>query len=200
MQLAAIQPSTQQAAEPTPRRWTRSEFQQMADLGWFAGQRVELIEGEVMVLSPQKFPHYATCDRVAETLRRELGAGCWVRIQAPLDLGPSSEPEPDVSVVAGSRDDYTDHPTTALLIVEVSDTTLANDRGRKASLYARSNIADYWIVNLVDAQLEVRRNPVADSSQPYGFSYADETVLQPSEFVTPLNAPQARIAVADLLP
>jgi Uma2 family endonuclease len=200
MQLAAIQPSAQKAAEPTPRRWTRSEYQQMADLGWFAGQRVELIEGEVMVLSPQKFPHYATCDRVAETLRQALGAGCWMRIQAPLDLGPSSEPEPDVSVVGGSRGDYTDHPTTALLIVEVSDTTLANDRGPKASLYARSNIADYWIVNLIDSQLEVYRNPAHDPAQPYGYRYLDVTSIAGSNLVIPLLFPQARVPLADLLP
>jgi Uma2 family endonuclease len=199
MSVAQIdQPAGQ--AEPSPRRWTKAEFYRMADLGWFAGQRVELIEGDVMVLSPQKFLHYSTCDRVAETLRRILGPTVWVRIQAPIDLGPFSEPEPDVSAVSGSRDDYTNHPTTALLIVEVSDTTLANDRGRKASLYARAHIADYWVVNLVDSQLEVFRNPVPDAAQPYGYRYSDVTTLAGSDTVIPLLVPQARVSVADLLP
>src|SRR5262249_46272485 len=93
-----------------------------------------------------------------------------------------------------------DNPTSALLLVEVSDTTLAYDRSTKASLYARAGIADYWTVNLVDRQVEVRRNPVPDPSQPYGFRYADEIILSPAHFVSPLAARQAQIPGADLLP
>ena len=78
-----MQPQTI-TSEPDKRRWTRQEYAQMADLGWFAGQRVELIDGDIMVLSPQKFPHYATVDRVAEVLRGAFGAGFWVRLQAPM--------------------------------------------------------------------------------------------------------------------
>jgi hypothetical protein len=88
---------------PGPRYWTREEYYRLADLGFFRGQRAERIGGQIMVLT-----------------------------QAPLELGQSSDPEPDVSVVAGSRADYSDHPTTAVLVVEVSDTTLAFDRGDKA--------------------------------------------------------------------
>jgi Uma2 family endonuclease len=189
-----------QGAEPVPRLWTKHEYYQMAELGWFIGQRVELIEGEVMVQSPQKFSHYATTDQAAEVLRKVFEPGAWVRIQGPLDLGADSEPEPDVSVVSGSRKNYTRHPTTALLLVEVSDTSLANDRRRKGSLYARAGIGDYWIINLVDPQLEVYRNPVPDGTQPYGFRYADQTILHLSDYVAPLAAPQVQIALTDLLP
>src|ERR1700676_210653 len=166
-----------QTVEPRPRRWTKAEYYQIAAMGWFDGKRVELVEGEIMVFSPQKFIHYAVTDQVAERLRKAFGIGFWVRLQAPLGLGSRSEPEPDVSVVAGARTDYTDHPSTALLVVEISDTTLANDLGRKASLYARAGLPDYWIVNLVDEQVEVFRNPIVDGMQPYGFRYADLTVL-----------------------
>lgn len=186
--------------EPQPRRWTRTEYHTLADMGWFRGQRVELIDGRIMVQSPQNWPHASTTDQVAEVLRDTLGAGYWVRMQLPLDLGEPSEPEPDLSAVVGKRVHYTAHPTTAVLVVEVSDTTLRYDRSQKASLYARAGIDDYWIVNLVDRQLEVRRQPVPDSSQPFGFGYAQETVLTPADFVAPLASPQARIAVADLLP
>jgi Uma2 family endonuclease len=86
------------------------------------------------------------------------------------------------------------------LIVEVSETTLRYDRYRKASLYARVGIQDYWIVNLVHQQLEVRRRPVPDNSQRYGFAYGDRTILKPNEHVSPLAMPQAKILVADLLP
>jgi Uma2 family endonuclease len=126
--------------------------------------------------------------------------GVWVRMQLPIDFGVHSEPEPDVSVVPGRRKDYSDaHPKTALLIVEVSRATLAFDRGKKASLYARQGIADYWIINLVDGQLEIRRDPRPDPTQPHGFGYASLTVLQRGDHVSPLNAPGVRIAVEDLL-
>jgi Uma2 family endonuclease len=186
--------------DPAPRRWTRDEFYRLANRGLFQGQRVELIEGEIMVFTPQNWPHASTVDRIAEVLRRSLSTGFWVRMQLPLNLSPLSDPEPDVSVVAGRREDYTDHPTAAVLIVEVSDTTLAYDRGQKASLYARAGIADYWIVNLVQQELEVYHDPFADASQPFGYRYDQRTIFYAGDHVTPLAAPQARILVADLLP
>jgi Uma2 family endonuclease len=119
-----------------------------------------------------------------------------------LDLTPYSVPDPDLAVVAGSvRDNASvDNPTTALLIVEVSLTTLRYDRGRKASLDALAGIQDYWIVNLVQRQLEIYRDPVPDSSRPYGFGYAQVATLQPSDHATPLTMPAAKIPVADLFP
>ena len=187
--------------EPTQRRWTRDEYYRMGELGWFTGQRVELIDGEIMVLSPQGPSHATSTDRVRRTLERTFGEGVWVRMQLPVDFGSYSEPEPDVSVVAGSLEDYTSaHPTTALLIVEVSDSTLSYDRNRKASLYARVGIADYWIINLVGSQLEVRRHPVPNASKRYGFDYDEVTILHEADTVVPLCRPQVRIPVSDLLP
>lgn len=192
--------SSPQLAEPRNRRWSRAEYHQMLDLGWFIDQRVELIGGEIVEMPSQKFPHYVAIDKGSRCLEKTLGSGFWVRTQAPLRLPLDSEPNPDISVCAGKREDYADHPTTALLVIEVSDTTLRYDRGAKASLDARAGIADYWIVNLVDRQLEVRRQPLPDGSQAFGFGYTQETILAPADSVTPLAAPQARIAVADLLP
>ena len=180
--------------EPKQRRWTRGEFYRLAELGLFQGQRAELIEGEIMVLSPQNWPHAVTVDRAAEVLRIAFGDQFWVRAQLPINLSLF------ISVVAGRREDYTDHPTNAVLLVEVSDTTLAYDQGHKASLYASAGIADYWIVNLVDRQLEVHRNPVADPSQPLGHSYADVKILSGTEHVSPLAAHHTSLPVADLLP
>jgi Uma2 family endonuclease len=185
---------------PQTRRWTRDDFYRMARAGLFQGQRAELIDGEVMVLSPQNWPHASTVDRVCEVLRTHLDSGVWVRAQLPLALTLHSEPEPDISVVAGRRDDYSDHPATALLIVEVSDSTLDYDRGRKASLYASAGIADYWIVNLVDHQLEIHRQPTPDPTQVYGHAYASVTILNSAAVALPLAWPQTAIAVADLLP
>ncbi|MCH7686831.1 MAG: Uma2 family endonuclease [Planctomycetes bacterium] len=151
-------------------------------------------------MSPQKFPHYAAIDKSKQLLEKLLGENFWIRTQGPLTLGPNSEPDPNVSVVAGTRDDYQEHPTTALLIVEVSRTTLAFDRRDKASLYAKAGIADYWIVNLIDRQLEVYRNPNPDENQPYGFGYSEKTILKADDSITPLAAPESPIPVADLLP
>lgn len=185
--------------EPRLRRWTRDEFYRLADLGLFEGQRAELIEGTIMVLSPQKWPHSSGVDRIAETLRPAFGAGFWVRMQLPLHLGLNSNPEPDISVVPGRRDDYTDHPTLALLIAEVSDTTLAFDRGEKAAMVARAGIADCWIINRADDQVEVYRKPVLDPALRWGAGYVNRLVLTRGQAASPLAAPTTLVSVDDLL-
>jgi Uma2 family endonuclease len=124
-----------------------------------------------------------------------------VRSQGGLDLGNRQQPIPDVAVVPGSpRDHARDHPTSALLVVEVSDTTIRYDRGFKAHLYARAGISDYWIVNLGDRQLEIHRNPGPDPDRASRFCYAEVTVIPADGQASPLARPEALIAVADLLP
>ena len=172
----------------------------MGDLGWFEGQRAELVDGEIVVLSPQNFPHSSTTVRVFEALRSAFGSDFWVRMQLPLDTGRTSLPEPDVSVVAGHLEDYTEHPSEALLIVEVSDTTLTFDRGRKAANYAAAGVQDYWIVNLVDRRLEVHRDPRSDDADPQRWRYQTVRTLTTAESISPLALPAAAIAVQSLLP
>ncbi|WP_306296772.1 Uma2 family endonuclease [Candidatus Entotheonella palauensis] len=187
--------------EPHQRRWTREEYYRMGELGLFRGQRVELIDGAVMVLSPQGPSHATSVERVRKALEASLGAGVWVRTQLPVDFGTHSEPEPDISVVSGSLEDYTSaHPVTALLIVEVSDTTLSYDRNNKASLYAHAGITDYWIVNLVNRQLEIRRQPVVNPNTVHGFDSAEITILRGGDTVSPLCRPQTQLSIAELLP
>jgi Uma2 family endonuclease len=171
----------------------------MTDLGLFHGQRAELIDGDVMVLSPQKFEHYAAVDRVAEAFRGHFGLGYWVRSQAPMGFGLFTEPEPDISVVVGRREDYTDHPGQALIIVEVSDSTLSYDRNSKASLYACAGVTDYWIVNLVDGQLEVYRSPVADPPSDHGYRFSTRDVYTAGMSVEPLATPGRSLSVSALL-
>jgi Uma2 family endonuclease len=175
----------------------------MLDLGWFQDQRVELIDGEVIDMPSQKDYHGAAITLTMDVLRFAFGAGFWVRNQMSLDLSPRSVPDPDLAVVPGSPQGVkasTPTPTAALLLVEVSDSTLAYDRNHKAPLYAAGGIADYWIVNLVDRQVEVRRDPRPDPSQHYGHGYASVLVLVPPAVVNPLATPHLSIAVADLLP
>jgi len=112
----------------------------------------------------------------------------------PLALGDDSEPEPDVAVVAGSPRDYRDaHPTTAALIVEVADASVAYDRKRKAPLYARAGIPEFWLLVLSEEKLEVYRDP-----SPLG--YRSRRVLGRGDTVSPLARPDVALTVDDLLP
>jgi Uma2 family endonuclease len=184
------------------RRFTRVEYERLIDLEFFQpDERLELIDGLMIVREPQDAPHATGVRLVLRALRAVFGAGWTVDSQLPVALDDYSEPEPDAAVVAGDPRDYRDtHPTRAVLIVEVAESRLAFDRRRKASLYARAGIADYWVVNLVDRVLEVYREPVAAPAAPYGFRYRSVTRLGPTATVTPLAAPSAAIPVADLLP
>ncbi len=186
------------------KHWTLEQYYEMAELGWFPGGRAMLLDGEILQMAIQGPGHYLSVHKTEKVLRGVFGDDYWVRTQAPLELKQAptdSDTEPDVSVVEGKPEDYKDrHPTYALLAVEASDSTLSFDRGRKAAIYARAQIADYWIINLIERKLEVCRNPVSDPDQPYGFRYADVAILEPTDYVVPLAAPQARILVSDLLP
>jgi Uma2 family endonuclease len=106
-------------AEPRPHRWTREEFYQMLDLGWFQDQRVELLDGEVIDMPAQKNFHALSISLTGTALQQVFGATCWVRIQMTLDLSPLSAPDPDLAVVQGLPRSHTtpNNPTTALLIV-----------------------------------------------------------------------------------
>lgn len=187
--------------EPQVHQWTRSEYYKMAEAGLFDGLHVELIEGQVIEMSPMGSPHITAVTLTGESLRQVFESGYFIRIQGPLDFGDISEPEPDVAVIAGTIRDYTEaHPSTAVLVVEVADTSLTYDRTIKASLYAKAGIAEYWIVNLRNRQLEVHRTPCVDTGQRYGFRYAEVTLYAATENVAPLARPQATVSVVDLLP
>jgi len=189
-------------SEPHTRLWTREEYYKMAETGVLRpGERVELIGGEVIAMVPQDSPHYTAIDLVEEELRKIFSAGYVVRVQGPLDSGLTSLPEPDVAVVRGTIRDYAKaHPTTALLVVEVAESSLAYDRSIKVSLYASAGIPDYWILNLIDRRLEVFRDPIAMPGQPHGYGYRTCTYYLAADAVTPLAAGQGSISVADLLP
>ena len=156
--------------------------------------RVELIEGEILTMSPQKSPHATGVQLAGDVLQEVFGQGFVVRRQLPLALAADSEPEPDVAVVEGAPRDYRDaHPSTAILIVEVAEASLVYDRTVKKHLYAAAGIPEYWIVNLPDRVLEVYREPL-------GSDYRSRLVLRPDDAVSPRVRPEARILAADLLP
>jgi Uma2 family endonuclease len=121
--------------------------------------RVELLEGVIVAMAPQNPPHAAGVARVYEAVRAAVGRRAHLRSQLALVLR-RSVPEPDLALVPGSVDDYERaHPTTALLVVEVADSSLKQDRLSKAAIYAAAGIPEYWIVNLRDEIVEVMRDP-----------------------------------------
>lgn len=184
-----------------PRRITRETFQRMVDSGVFDNPRsVTLMAGYVVVRKAASPQHVMSRHLAFDALSSAFGSGWYIRTRAPLLLDEYEDPEPDISVLRGTADDYPQHPRTAPLVVEISDATLRTDRGRKASLYARAGIADYWIVNLAGRTVEVRRRPVRDASQEFGWGYASLTTLAEGETASPLAKPEAVIRVADLLP
>lgn len=188
-------------AEPHVHLWTRDEYYKMAEAGLFEQRRVELIEGRVIDMSPMGSLHATAVALAARAVEHAFTKDYFVRWQMPFVVSGLSEPEPDVAVVPGTVRDYTVmHPTEAALIIEVAETSLTYDRTEKASLYAKAEIADYWIVNLVDGQLEVYRQPRPDATVPYSFSYATKLILTAADTIAPLFASEVVIAVADLLP
>jgi Uma2 family endonuclease len=158
--------------------------------------RVELLAGVVVSMSPINSPHATAVGLVDEALRRAFPDGVAIRVQQPLVLAPFSMPQPDLVVVPGTHRDYSlAHPTTALLVVEVSDSSLPQDRLTKGAIYAAAGIPEYWIVNLRHRQLEVHRSPDVE-----GAGWSEVLVLRPGDAVTPAVPASATIAIADLLP
>ena len=184
------------------RRWTRIEYDRLIDSGFFRpGDPVELLGGQLIVAEPQGSRHFAAVRATGEALRVAFGAGWEIRGQGPIALDEESEPEPDLAVVPGTFRDYqAAHPSRPVLVVEVSETSLALDRVHKGSLYARAGLPDYWIVNLPDHALEVYRDPGPDPGAPFGWRYRSATVMGPDTSVTPLARPDCDVRVIDLFP
>jgi Uma2 family endonuclease len=185
----------------TVRRWTRSEYERLVELGAFARDRIELLGGQLVVAEPQSAYHAGCVRRADYALRAALPTGWVVSVQSPVSLDDDSEPEPDLVVAAGGPDDYLDaHPTAPVLVVEVAESSLAFDRRDKGSLYARAGVPEYWIINLVDRVLEVYRDPGREPSAPSTWAYRSKATLAAPSIVTPVGLPGVRVPVAGLLP
>ena len=181
------------------RRWSVEEFQCAIRLGLFReDERLELLDGEIFEKMPPDPPHSTTIPLSHVALNRAFaGLDCHLRTENPIVLtGSSSQPQPDIVVAQGSPRLYTSRhpaPTDILLVVEVSASTLTDDRNAKSALYVTAGIAEYWIVNLQDRQLEVHRHP-------QNGIWTQTQVVGATGSIAPLAAPNMPVTVADLLP
>jgi Uma2 family endonuclease len=177
-------------------RWTRQEYDQLVAAGVFDSSRVELVEGVIYDMTPQSSRHGAGVRKVRRALETICPADHEVITQLPLNLPLESEPEPDAAIVPSDPDDWAlCHPATALLVVEVADSSLRYDRETKMKLYASAGIPEAWLLNLTANALEVYRDP-----DPAAGAYTTRTVLDRNAAVSPLCQPEASIRVADLIP
>jgi len=184
-----------QAASLEPR-YTTDQYFRLVETGALTPEdHVELLEGVIVAMSPQNPLHAAHTKRAYDALRDAVGKRAVVRSQLPLITSGSSVPEPDVTVAPGREADYyTRHPDTALLVVEVADTSLAQDRLTKCGLFAAAAIPEYWIVNLRDACVEVFCDP-----QPAAGRYARQRIAHRGERLDLVALPGVSVPVDALL-
>jgi len=181
---------------PTRHRFTIDDLERMVRAGILREDaRIELIEGELLDMNPIGWAHQACVDWLTAFLVRQLGDRAIVRAQGPIRLSDRSLPQPDLTLLRPRSDYYRREGPVAsdvLLLVEVSDTTLAYDRDVKVPLYARAGIPEVWLVDLAGEQVLVFREPDAGE-------YRVSAAIRSGEQVSPLAFPDLTVDVAALL-
>jgi Uma2 family endonuclease len=183
----------------TNHRWTADEYFAMNGIGLFEGQRVELLDGHIVDMTAQGNPHGVTVTKLQYEFFEKFGKQYATRTQSSLKLGPRTVPEPDFAVLRGNFtafDMIEPGAADILLLVEVADTSLTIDQ-KKAYLYARCAVPEYWIVDLNTRVLHVYRDPVVtNGSSHYGTTFS----VSESSTVSPLFAPEVKFELASFLP
>lgn len=174
------------------------EYLAMAERGEIAPDaRVELLEGQIVDMAPAGDGHFSSTSRLLVILAQAVGTRAFPICQQPIRLTNLSEPEPDLALLRARPQGYSTkpHAEDVLLVVEVSDSTLAQDRNLKQRLYARAGIPEYWIVNLVERVVEIHTLP-----DPAAGRYRMQQVAKRGQTVSCLAMPDLNIAVADFMP
>ncbi len=196
MTTQIVTPPAEATLTPQRRRFTVAEYYALADAGILAHtERVELLDGEIIVMPPIGNRHQSGTDRIPAMLP-PLWEKAIVRVQGPVHLDGGSAPQPDVMLLRWRDDFYeTGHPGPAdvLLLIEVADTTLAFDRNEKLPLYARAGIPEVWIVNLRDRRVEAYTEPVDGA-------YANIRHFEVGDSVSPLHFPDIVLPVERIIP
>ena len=173
------------------RLWTIENYHRMIEAGILTtGDRVELLEGQIVEMSPQPPPHASTTQRTARYLDRLLETVAYVRTQLPITLKPNSEPEPDVAIVRIDPQEYSDrhpNPDDIFLIIEVADSTLLSDRRQRALIHAKAGIQDCWI-------LDVNTDQIYQFRKPEATGYEQENIFNKDSPLVALAFPTISIA------
>ena len=193
-QSGVVQEQPRPLPPPQPFRFTVKDYYLLGEIGILKeNDRVELIQGEIIMMPPIDITHAQSTNRSTKALIRLLGGDYDVRNQTPVRLGPDSEPIPDFSVA--KLKDYKAHPTAAdvLLVLENSNTSLREDLGRKKLMYAAAGIPEYWVVDLNARVLHV-------FARPKGGDYMDHRIHEEKETVQSITLKPLKLKVAELLP
>jgi Uma2 family endonuclease len=174
------------------RRITRREFRQMGELGMFENQRVELLRGLVVQMTGMNRAHRQMMIWLNRRLIESLDMRWFVRPAIPYAASDDSEPEPDL-MITQEADTTEDGPRSALLVIEIADTSLRKDRRVKLSIYAEAGVCEYWIVNVS----EPGTVSVEVYAEPTGSTYARQEVLRDGDTLRPTKVP-LEIPVAEL--
>lgn len=193
--------STMSAPDDTPnisgepiRLITRVEYERMAELGFFDNENVELLFGVVVPKPPIDQAHVISVRRIMTEMVLALGRRADIDVQAPFAASDASEPQPDIIVTTKTAGWPKEHPSRALLVIEVARSSLRRDRTLKSKLYGLAAVDEYWIVNHVDSVIEVYRDRQTDGS------WRTCSVAQRGEHVSPLAFPDVALAVDDVVP
>ena len=181
---------------PTRRRFTVHDYEQMGRAGILTeDDRVELIDGEIIEMSPIGSRHFAAVARLSKRFEQRFGDSALVVVQSPIRLDEHNEPEPDLALVKPRPDFYAaalPMPADVFLLVEVADTSLAYDRREKLPLYARHRIPEVWLVDVTTDTMLVSREPT-----PSG--YRTSWTVGRGDRLAPLAFPQRELDGVELL-
>jgi len=184
------------SSPPATRRFTTAEYYRMVAAGILGeDDRVELVDGRVVEMTPIGPRHAGCVKEITRLLYRALGDAVIIGVQDPVTLGDGFEPQPDVLVLRRPPEGFRRRhpgPADVLLLIEVSDASLEYDRGTKVPLYARAGIAEVWIVDLDGARIEVYRTPS-------GEGYRDVRAVSRGEMLSPSAFPDVVIPAAEVL-
>lgn len=185
-------PETLLSADVTLRPLKRVEFERLAELGSFDEEKVELLFGVVVPMSPTDPAHSASQVTLAKMLERRLSGRARVRYGLPFAASDVSEPEPDV-MVSPDFNQWIEHPSRAFLVAEVSRTSLKVDKGPKVLLYGLAEVDEYWIVNQVEGVVEVYRDR-------HNGEWRQRTTHQRGDMIRMVAFPDVEVAISEILP
>jgi Uma2 family endonuclease len=190
--MEMLSPHTELIPRTSIRPLKRVEYDKLVADGFFQDEKVELLFGMVVEMTPIDPAHSESTYRVGEAIRRRIGDRARVHTKNPFAASDISEPEPDVLVVPNA-DYWREHPSRALLVVEVARPSLRQDKGPKALLYGLSDVEEYWIIDHVHGVVEVYRDP-------HEGEWRSKSTHQRGDTIAMLAFPDVQIAVGEILP